>query len=75
MGSFEEKFTRKIINFPLCVFKPKSKKNRQINRMENLSRNFFKKNTHEIEFLTQFRIEFLQQFTGCREVLGKMADY
>ena len=43
--------------------------------MENLSRNFFEKNTHEIEFLTQFRIEFLQQFTGCREVLGKMADY
>ena len=65
----------RYINFPLCVFKPKSKKNRQINRMENLSRNFFKKNTHEIEFLTQFSIEFLQQFTGCREVLGKMADY
>ena len=31
----------RYINVPLCVFKPKIKKNRQIKRMENLSRNFF----------------------------------
>ena len=44
--------------------------------MENLSRVFQKqkrKKTHEeIEFITQFKIEFLLLFTGCRKVLGKM---
>ena len=27
-----------------------------------------------LNFITQFKIEFLQLFTGCRKVLGKMPD-
>ena len=44
MGSFEEKLTRKMhttllyVCFKLC--KPKSKLEKQVNRMENLSRVF-----------------------------------
>ena len=36
-----------------------------------------KKKTHQekrLIFNTQFKIEFLLPFTGCREVLGKMPD-
>ena len=44
--------------------------------MENLSRLFQKqkrkKNMKKLSFITQFKIEFLLQFTGCRKVLGKM---
>ena len=41
--------------------------------MENLSRVFRKKNTHEeIEFHNSIKIEFLLLFTGCRKVIGKM---
>ena len=27
-----------------------------------------------LSFITQFKIEFLRPFTGCRKVLGKMSD-
>ena len=45
--------------------------------MENLSRVFQKqtnKKTHmkRLSFITQFKIEFLLPFTGCRKVLAKM---
>ena len=28
-----------------------------------------------VNFITQFKNEFLLPFTGCRKVLGKMPDY
>ena len=28
-----------------------------------------------LSFITQFKIEFLLPFTGCRKVLGKMLDW
>ena len=31
-----------------------------------------KKHLKELSFMTQFKIEFLLLFTGCRKVLGKM---
>ena len=47
--------------------------------MENLSRVFQKKNKKtkqknmkRLSFITQFKIEFLPPFTGCRKILGKM---
>ena len=45
--------------------------------MENLSRVFQKEKEKEntwkrLSFITQFKIEFLLLFTGCRKVLGKM---
>ena len=47
--------------------------------MENLSRLFQKQNRKKhmkrLSFITQFRIEFLLPFTGCRKMLGKMPDY
>ena len=33
-----------------------------------------KKHMKKLSFITQFKIEFLLPFTGCREVLGKMPD-
>ena len=47
-------------------------------RGENLSRVFQrqerkkKKNMKRLSFITQFKIEFLLPFNGCRKVLGKM---
>ena len=50
-------------------------------RIENLSRVFQKqktknkkkiKNRKRLNFMTQFKIEFLLPFTGCRKVLEKM---
>ena len=43
--------------------------------MENLSR-VFKKKQHikRLNFITQFKIEFLPPFAACRKVPGKMAD-
>ena len=32
------------------------------------------KNMKRLSFITQFKIEFLLPFTGCRKVLGKMPD-
>ena len=48
--------------------------------MENLSRVFQKqkrKKRHmkRLSFITQFKIEFLLPFNGCRKVLRKMRDY
>ena len=45
--------------------------------MENLSRGFQKQNRKKkhmkgLSFITQFKIEFVLTFTGCRKVLGKM---
>ena len=41
--------------------------------MENLSMVFFKKkNMKRLSFITQFKIEFLLLFTGCRKMHGKM---
>ena len=42
--------------------------------MENISRVFKTKKiyTKRLSFITQFKIEFLLLFTGCRKVLGKM---
>ena len=45
--------------------------------MENISRLFQKqkrkkKHLKKLSFITQFKIEFLLLFTGCRKVLGKM---
>ena len=45
--------------------------------MENRSRVFQKqkrkkKQIKRLSFITQFKIEFLLPFTGCRKVLGKM---
>ena len=52
--------------------------------MENLSRVFQKekrkktnknkqkKNMKRLSFITQFKIDFLLPFSGCRKVLGKM---
>ena len=36
-----------------------------------------KKEEHmnRLSFITQFKIEFLLSFTGCRNVLGKMLDW
>ena len=34
----------------------------------------FHRGFYGIEFITQVKIEFLQPFTGCRKVLGKMPD-
>ena len=31
-----------------------------------------KQNTKRLSFMTQFKIEILQPFTGCRKVLGKI---
>ena len=39
--------------------------------MENLLRLFEKKKIN-MKRLTQFKIEFLRPFTGCRKVLGKI---
>ena len=33
-----------------------------------------KKHMKGLSFITQFKIELLLPFTGCRKVLGKMAD-
>ena len=33
-----------------------------------------KQNMKRLSFITQFKIEFLLPFTGCRKVLGKMSD-
>ena len=44
--------------------------------MENLFNGFSKqKNMKRLSFITQFKIEFLLLFTGCRKVLGKMPYY
>ena len=47
--------------------------------MENLSRVFQKqkreKNMKRLSFITQFKIEFLLPFAGCRKMLGKMPDF
>ena len=81
MGSFDEKFIRKIhktfLYVCLQVSKPKSKKSRQIewkifhgcfkNKKE-------KKHMKRLSFITQFKNQFLLLFTGCRKVLGKMPD-
>ena len=47
--------------------------------MKNFSRVLKKKQTNKqtknmkrLNFITQFKIEFLLQFTGCLKVLGKM---
>ena len=43
--------------------------------MEHLSRIFQKRkkqNMKRLSFITQFKIEFLLPFTGCRKVLRKM---
>ena len=79
MGSFDKKFIRKIhktfLYVCLQVSKPKSKKSRQIewkifhgcfkNKKE-------KKHMKRLSFITQFKVQFLLLFTGCRKVLGKM---
>ena len=47
-----------------------------MNRIKNLSRVFPKqKRKKRLSFITQFKIEFLLLFTGCRKVLGKMPGY
>ena len=33
-----------------------------------------KKKKKKFSFITQYKIEFLLPFTGCRKVLGKMPD-
>ena len=33
-----------------------------------------KQNMKRLSFITQFKMEFLLPFTGCRKVLGKMSD-
>ena len=48
-----------------------------MNRIENLLKVFQKtkkkiKHMKKLSFITQFEIEFLLLFTGCRKVLGKM---
>ena len=48
--------------------------------MENLPRVFQKqkrkkKHMKRLSFITQFKIEFLLPFNGCRKVLGKMPVY
>ena len=75
MGIFEEKFTRKIhVTFLLyaClkVSQPKSKKNRWIEWkiFQKLKR---KNHMKKLSFITQFKIEFLLPFTGCRKCLEK----
>ena len=70
MASFEEKLTRKM----------DSKKNRCIelkifqgcfkNKKQKIKKK--KKNRKRLNFMTQFKIEFLLPFTGCRKVLEKM---
>ena len=43
--------------------------------MEDLSKTKKeKKHLERLSFITQFKIEFLLPFTGCRKVLGKMPD-
>ena len=34
-----------------------------------------KKHVNRMSFITQFKIEFLLPFTGCKKVLGKMPVY
>ena len=34
-----------------------------------------KEHMKRLSFITQFKIEFLLPFTGCRKVLGKMLDW
>ena len=47
-----------------------------MNRIKNLSRVFPKqKRKKRLSFITQFKIEFLLLFTGCRKVLGKMPGH
>ena len=75
MGSFLEKLTRKIhatflLYACLKVSQPKRKK-----RMEWIEWQIFqklkrKKRMRKLSFITQFKIEFLLRFTGCRKVLG-----
>ena len=43
-----------------------------VNRVENLSGVFKKIHVKRLNFITQFKIEFLLPITGCRKVLGKM---
>ena len=80
MGSFEEKLTRKIHTTFLYAFlkvsKPKSKKNRRIEW--KIVQGFFKnkkekKHMKKLSFITQFKIELLLPFTGCRKMLGKVS--
>ena len=34
-----------------------------------------KKNMKRLNFITQFKIEFLLSFSGCRKVLGKIPEH
>ena len=48
--------------------------------MENLSKMFKKqkkkkKSMNRFSFMTQFKIEFLLPFTGCKKVFGKMPAF
>ena len=47
--------------------------------MDNLSSCFKskkgKKHMKRLNLITEFKLEFLLPFTGCRKVLGKMPEY
>ena len=81
MGSFEEKLTRRIHTAFLYVCKYLNQRVRIIDEWNRKSFNGVSKkkkgkNTHTkgLSFITQFKIEFSLLFTGCRKILGKMAD-
>ena len=62
----------------MCVCKYLNQRVRIVGEIENLSRVFQKqkrkkKHMKGLSLRTQFKIEFLLLFTGCRKVLGKMA--
>ena len=76
---FYEEFWRKVdkkdtYNLSLCVLVGIYAKEIEelVNRVENLSGVFKKIHVKSLNFITQFKIEFLLPITGCRKVLGKM---
>ena len=62
----------------MCVCKYINQRGRRIGEQngtpsKGVSKTKTKKKTNDvIEFHTQFKIEFLVPFTGCRKALGKM---
>ena len=45
---------------------------RVFSKIEKKKRKAKQQNTKRLSFMTQFKTEILQPFTGCRKVLGKM---